>query len=355
MRIEALALSGWRNLDSQRWEPGPGFNALVGANGAGKSNLVEAVHLLGHGRSFRTSDLEGLVRRGHDGFVLQANVREASGSSRHVGMGRGTEGWELRVDDRSVPTLVEFVRQLPVVTMDPESHRLVTGPAEERRRFLDWLLFHVEPTFLGIWRRYLRALRQRNAALRSGGVLAEAWEHELAVQGSRIDEARRRQLEAVQPRMLRILGELLPGLAASGVRFRAGWPAGLTLAQALADGRISDRQRGFTQRGPHRSDWRLVLGEDVVAPSRGQAKLAALACQLAQAECFREAVGHWPLLCCDDLAAELDPARQGLLLGWLAATGSQVLVTGTARDPRWEAHAGARLFHVEQGRIHPLL
>lgn len=360
MRVSELRVDGLRNLRAVQCRPGPGFNLVLGGNGAGKTSVVEALHVLSHGRSFRTGQIDTLVGRDVDAFELYVDLDRAPGRS-GLGMRRDAAGWTLRQDGQTVPTLVEFVRAVAVVTTEPESHLVVTGPAEGRRRFLDWLLFHVEPDFLGSWRRYLRALRQRNAALRAGGsdAAVAAWEGELAGHGEQIDRHRRTSLAQLVPDIQAMLTRLLPDLGECQARFRQGWPKDMALAEALAEGRGSDRERGFSQRGPHRSDWRLEFASGIGQGqlSRGQAKLAAIACLLGQASDYRRRQGQWPILVCDDLGAELDAERQGRLLDWLAATGGQVFITATAPGPGWAERlpADARRFHVEQGRLRPLL
>lgn len=363
VRVLDLRVDGLRNLDRISLAPGPQVNLVLGANGAGKTSLVEGLHLLSHGRSFRTGQIDALIGRTRTGFELFAEVLKGPGEHRlALGMARDPGGWRLRDRGMPVATLVDFVRLLPVVTAEPESHLVVTGAAEGRRRYLDWLLFHVEPDFLLLWRRYLRALRQRNAALRSGNAgdadLAP-WESELAASGVAMDSARQASLAALGPAVGDLMQRFLPDQDLAGLRYRQGWPAGLSLAEALADGRDSDRERGFTQRGPHRSDWRLVLadGASQTHLSRGQAKLAALACLLGQAVLFHDRQGAWPILVVDDLGSELDQDKQALLLDWLVGTGAQVFITGTAAGPDWPRHLPGdhRRFHVEQGRVTPLL
>jgi len=362
MRISQIRVDGLRNLREVAFQPGRGFNLLVGDNGAGKTSLLGALHLLAHGRSFLAGTTDGLIRRGEDRFTLFVEVVDGKGRDFSLAMQRGAEGWILRNNGQPVSTLVEFVRHLAVITQEPESHQLLTGPGEGRRRFLDWLLFHVEPDFLGYWRRYLRALRQRNAALRTPGqpmAAIEAWERELAVSGEQVDACRRAVLLEIETHLAPTGPWLSSAWAEIRTRYRSGWPSGMDLATALAEGRTSDRERGFTQRGPHRSDWRLEFPESGHHHrlSRGQTKLLATACLLAQAALYNTRKQDTPIFVCDDLGAELDNTHQLRLLDALAVTGAQVFVTGTQIPAAW-AHrftTETGRFHVEQGRIGPLL
>lgn len=359
MRVEELRIEGLRNLTGVAVAPVAGVNLLTGRNGAGKTSVLEALHLLAHGRSFRTAQLDGLVAHGASGFSVFARLAPGA-VPRSLGLAREPDGWRMAHDGATVPTLLEFVRALAVVSMDPECHALISGPSESRRRFLDWLLFHVEPEFLPVWRRYLRALRQRNACLRSGAPerAVAAWEPELASSGEAINQYRRDLVEPLAAVARRMLGELRGELPSFDIRFRAGWTQGEALAEALAAGRVSDRERGFTQRGPHRADWRLVFSTELDQRqlSRGQAKLIAVACLAAQAELYRSRSGRWPILAFDDLASELDVERQQTVLSWAARAGAQVFVTGTTAPAGWtELETPTAMFHVEQGRVAALV
>lgn len=363
-RIGLIRVESFRNLQSVELHLADGFNFFSGGNGAGKTSVLEAVHVLGHGRSFRTAQAGDLVRVGRDRFSIFAECRlgpAAAGHDTRLGLGWSRDGWTLRRNNEAVPILSDFVRNLPVVTLDPGSHELISGPSELRRRFLDWLLFHVEPDFLSVWRRYARALRQRNAALRSPSGVSDrelsVWEKELVEAGTRVHDHRERLVSELRTEFLPLLASIAPGLPVEGIRLRSGWSSDTGLADALREGRSSDRERGFTQRGPHRGDWRLQLGNglDHDQLSRGQGKLAALTSLLAQAALLRKHRGDWPVLSCDDLAAELDDEHQARLLEWLSRTGAQVLITGTSTLTLPTTAPPARMFHVEQGRIAQLL
>ena len=360
MRVTNLRVDGVRNLTAVDLRPAPGLNLLLGRNGAGKTSVIEALHVLAHGRSFRTGQIDTLVKHGTEGFTTFVQCRNIRGREQTLGMSRHSRGWMLKLDHAPVSTLVDFVRNCAVVTIEPESHLLMTGGAEGRRRYLDWLLFHVEPDFLAYWRRYLRALRQRNAALKvsvADESLVHVWEAELAVSGERIDLFRRQLLDDIHVTLKPLMQQLLNGCTLTGVHYRQGWPVGSRLADALADGRKSDRERGFTQRGPHRSDLRLEFAGDLnqAQLSRGQAKLAAVTCLLAQAVHYHQRSGDWPIFACDDLASELDAEHQSVLLEWLVGTGGQVFISGTEQPALWAKHVTGQTarFHVEQGYVTP--
>src|SRR5690606_3228313 len=339
---------------------GPGLNLFVGDNGAGKTSLLEAVHLLAYGRSFRGRVRDGLVATGAQALEIYAEWQEeVSQRPRKAGLRHGGQAWEGRLDGQSVASLGDLCAALAAVSFEPGSHALVGGGGEPRRRYVDWGLFHVEPAFLPLWRRYARALKQRNSLLkqRAGSSQLDAWDHELAEAGEPMTRLREAYLEQLQGVLGGISIELVPALGAATVEFQPGWRRDeLSLADALLLARDRDLQAGFTSIGPHRADWRirhaaLPQGE---ALSRGQAKLTALTCVLAQAEHYAGLRGEWPIGLLDDLASELDRGHQRRVLARLAAGRAQVFVTGTEL-PAEDALAGQRhlVFHVEHGAVTP--
>lgn len=354
-----MRIQGLRCLSDVAVELAEGIHVFVGANGAGKTSVLEAAYLLSHGRSFRSGAREALVQRGRNDLAVFAEIRDVGERRQRLGLGRQGPRWEARLDGADVP-LGQLVQACAVVCFEPGSHALIAGAAEERRRFVDWGVFHVEHGFLEQWRRYQRALRQRNALLRSGVTGADElyapWERELDTAGAIIDEQRRRYLDAWLPLLADRLAELLPELGVVTLRYRRGWPEATRLADVLADQRGRDLARGHSMIGPHRADWSLAFEQAPLREhlSRGQEKLTALGCLLAQATLHAGRRGEWPVVCLDDLASELDLAHQEALVAQLVAADAQVLVTGTECPVPLRARPH-RLFHVEQGQISALL
>lgn len=354
MRLTRLELRDLRNLEDVSIQPGPGLNFLLGPNGAGKSSVLEGLHLLAYGRSFRGRVRDGLVRTGREAVEVFAEwCAGEDGRVRKAGLRHSGGSWQARVDGAAVSHLGELCAAFMVVTFEPGSHALVSGGGEPRRRFVDWGLFHVEHGFLPIWRRYARALKQRNALLKTGAGIAQvsAWDQELAVAGEELSRRRALYLDRLQERLESVVAALAPSLGHATLEFDPGWRrASLSLADALAVARDRDRALGHTSVGPHRADWKLRLsGKDQgEALSRGQAKLAALSCLFAQAaDCATES-GEWPLVALDDLASELDAPHRERVLALLANTPAQVFITGTEA---LQTPAPLTLFHVEHGRV----
>jgi DNA replication and repair protein RecF len=359
VRITRLDIGGLRRFERVSLAPGATLNLLTGRNGAGKTSVLEAMHLMAYGRSFRGRVRDGLVRQGAPAVELFVEWEEAGGRVRKAGLRHSGQVWEGRLDGASVSHLGELCAALAVVTFEPGSHELITGAAETRRRLLDWGLFHVEPDFLRLWRRYSRALKQRNALLKAGALPAEldGWELELADSGDSITRSREAYLQRWLPRFVAEAAVVAPAIGADRLELQPGWRRDeLPLADALLLARPRDLMAGFTSVGPHRADIRIAYtglpGREAL--SRGQAKLAALALLLSQARLHAELAGEWPVIALDDLASELDRDHQARVVEDLAATGAQVFITGTDVPPALEARrAHLAHFHVEGGQLLP--
>lgn len=361
MQVTRLTASGLRRFESVAVEPSSGLNLITGDNGAGKTSLLEALHLMAYGRSFRGRVRDGLVRTGSEAVEVFVEWREGPDArQRKAGLRHTGQSWVGRLDGQGVTQLGELCAALAVVSFEPGSHALVTGGGEPRRRFVDWGLFHVEPDFLPLWRRYARALKQRNALLKSGagGQQLDAWDHELAEAGEPLTRHRRQYLEQLQLRLSAVAADLVPALGASTLEFQPGWRSvELSLADALLLARDRDRNLGYTSVGPHRADWRIDYAghPNREALSRGQAKLSALSALLAQAEDYAQRRGEWPIVALDDLSSELDRKHQQRVLQRLLGSGAQIFITGTEAPGALEIlKVAPKVFHVEQGQIRNL-
>src|SRR6186713_557627 len=198
MSLAELRIENLRCIQSATLEFSPELNLISGENGAGKTSILEAIFLLGRGRSFRTRSSERLIR--HHQPKLTVFGRTDDSPPKQAGIEIAADGGtRARINGESAASLLELSGVLPVQAIDPEIHKLVDQGPERRRRWLDWFVFHVEPTFALSWARYNRALKQRNAALRTGAREVSAWDGDLVQTGAAIPEARQRTLERLIP------------------------------------------------------------------------------------------------------------------------------------------------------------
>lgn len=355
MSLVRLKVKGLRNLSTLDLAPGPGLNVVLGENASGKSSLLEAIHLLSSGKSFRTHQLAHVVQRERHDMLLSAEVFSKVSGVSTLGMEYDARRGRLRIKaaGRPVHKLSELAPYLPVVTIHQESHRVFTHGPEFRRSFLDWGVFHVEPLFVPAWQRYRRALRQRNTLLQRSLPKPEVWDRELVESGLLINAYRRQYLQRFAP----IFMELLPVLRIDGaieLEFRPGWGADRELAEQLEKGLEGDKRLGYTRMGPHRADIDFTSQGILVREclSRGQLKVLVHALYLAQACALAEITGRRALIMMDDLAAELDGQHIDQLVGKVKALGFQSIITTS--DPGFLQHIQDiphKMFHVEHGEF----
>jgi DNA replication and repair protein RecF len=334
-----------------------GVNLLLGDNGAGKTSILEAIHILGYGRSFRGRIREGLIKNKADKLQITVRWLDQSESAQQAGFQHSGHQWQARINGETISGLGQFCEYFPVLTFEPGSHELITGSAEIRRRFIDWALFHVEPDFYPLWRRFNRALKQRNALLKTqaSNQALDAWDCEFAEAGEQLTLFRKAYLNQLNSPLHTLIKTFLPECGELRLVYHPGWKdQQVSLQDALRLNRNRDVQAGFCNIGPHRADWQPILDDTLNREhfSRGQAKLLALACLLAQAQHFVAIKGFWPILCFDDLASELDQQHFSTVLRFLANIETQIWITGTENLAQYATYFHVlKLFHVKQGVI----
>lgn len=352
MHLAQLRANNFRSFTQLSLQPHRRLNFIYGPNAAGKTTVLEAVYCLGRGRSFRGNSPNEISGPSDKGWGLLARAQRASGPARRIGVEAGASGTQLSLEDRPA-TVSELVRALPVQILEPGMHRLLQDGPGYRRSFVDWGVFHVEQGFHAAWRRYQRALRQRNQALRarSSARLVAAWDADLAAAGEEIQALRAAHIAALLPGFQVRARQMLD--VPCSLELRPGW-AGDSLARVLQQKLQRDQRMGLTVEGPHRAE--LLLCVDGLKArnrvSRGQQKLLIAALLLAQCELVGTRAGDHPILLVDDFPAELAPGFQAALLRQLTEYPGQVFIT--AFEPEGLlAHAGdAAVFHVERGRLH---
>jgi len=349
--LERIRVDRLRILSDVDCALDPRRNYFFGPNGAGKTSLLEAFFVVGRGRSFRTRQTRRLIQHGQDAFSVYVEQRDGD-RLRRIGVRFDADGMEYRIDRQPAASVTDVARCFAVDVIDPGVHRLIEGGPSERRRFLDWGVFHVEHDYLAAWKRYRRVLGQRNAALKAGAARAvlEPWNHALVQAGTEVTRARSAYVERFAPIAEAVASRLLGRRLE--VRYRTGWRAGIQLAEALAESTERDRAIGHTTPGPHRADLALRLdGTDVAdEASRGQQKLCAAALVVAQVRDAGANGRRDSVLLVDDPAAELDRGALGRLLAELDDVPAQLILTGLAED-LVPVDRRFPVFHVEHGRV----
>lgn len=339
--------------------PDPNLNLIIGANASGKTSLLEAIHLLGTGRSYRTSDLEQIQKQNAIGLSVQGGLTiglGAQAASTEVSFSRSSEGRRITINGLAQAQASTIAQLLPLQVISPDSHYEFRGSSRHRRGVLDWTLFHVEPEFHEISSRYQRVLQQRNAGLKASthSRLRHVWDESLAVLGEEVHAMRMHVLACLKTDFMTCCRDLFGTDQEVDLILESGWQQNKNLSQCLADDAGRDAARGFTHSGPHRADLSINL-QYLAKPmdaSHGQYKLLVMALRLAQIRFLAESKNKRCCLLIDDLAAELDTQHRARLVKLLSSLPIQLFVTATDQASihihDWPNH---KAFHVEQGLI----
>ncbi|HYE36694.1 DNA replication/repair protein RecF [Methylocaldum sp.] len=351
VKIEAFDV---RNIESATIEPSPRLNFVVGPNASGKTSLLEAVYLLGRARSFRTAQVNQAIRFGQSGLMVTGKIRNDAGLVVPSGVHITRNKREIHLAGRTIHSSAELIRAFPVLVIQPASGALLEGAPKHRRQFLDWGVFHIEESYLDCWRRYVKALSQRNTLVREKRLREiELWNREVARYGTIMDGARERYAERLKPFFLQSAARFFAGFKFD-LHVQSGWNKSKTLEAVLQEDVAADIRLGHTQSGPHKADFSITLdGRPARAYlSRGQMKLLVYALLLAQSLLMEESAGVSACVLIDDVASELDEDNKNRLLGFLRERRTQFFITATAEQIIKEAvDDDAAVFHVEHGQV----
>lgn len=367
MRLLKLNVNGLRNLNNVQLSLQPKFNFFYGANGSGKTSLLEAIYLLGRGRSFRTNHLPSIINHCENSCTVSGLLEKDSGSQVRMGVSREVNGdFNFRINGAAVQTASSLAAELPLLLCNAETFSLLTGGPAQRRAYLDWMVFHVEQGVQVLWKRYQRALKQRNNLLRRDKIepdLFAPWDNELGMLAIEISRQRKyvaEQLFALIPEVLKIFSEA-PNVVFT---YYQGWDIEQDLQSVLRANLFSDAKVRATKFGPHRADVKITVEDGALAKevlSRGQQKILVSAMQIARGQLLAEVNAKKSVYLFDDLPAELDVEHRKLVIEQLDAMDAQVLITGVNCSELLDYHPSAKkkdefgVFHVEHGQVVPVL
>lgn len=361
MSISRLAVQQFRNITLADLSFSPEINLIYGENGSGKTSILEAISLLGMGRSFRSHKYKTLINRDCDSLTIFSKLEEKGGVVLPLGVSRFRNGTaEYRAAGESVPSAAELAKHLPVQVIEAHTFSLLEGSPNHRRQFMDWLVFHVEPEFYPAWKAAQKCLKQRNSLLKRGsieGFELAPWDLELIQQSEVIRACRQRCFDQLKLVFEELCSSVFPDQDAV-ITFYPGWERNSNYAQVLEASRSRDIASGYTHNGVHRADLRIKFGKALAIDvlSRGQQKLLVCALKVAQGILFNRLTGRRCVYLVDDLPSELDSANRGHLASWLKKIDCQVFVTGVDRDvmlDSWSEYKDLDLcvFHVKHGKI----
>lgn len=359
MKIIRAELSQFRSYESCEIEPCEGVNVLLGDNGQGKTNVLEALYLCCTGRSHRTRQDRELIRWGADCAGVRVEALRRDGDHQVELLLPALGRRRIKVFGQEISRSGELLGHVTGVLFSPEDLRTVKDGPAERRRFVDMALSQIRPAYYYALQRYARALKQRNETLKAVAVqpalaaTLDAWDEQIAAAGA---ELMRHRTEYIQ-RLDRVAAETHRDIAEGRERLEIRYVPSVAMGndaqailEALFAARENDLRRMTTSVGPHRDDVQLLVeGRDVRAyGSQGQQRTAALAMRLSELDVMREQLDEWPMLMLDDVMSELDPGRRRQLIGRLK--GIQTFITCTDVDDLAGAEVG-KMWRVKDGKL----
>lgn len=354
MELQTLTLSSLRNISTAALTLHPRCNVIVGANGSGKTSLLEAIHLLSTGRSFRSVNIQPVIQYDETTLWVHGRLRDSAGHTHSLGIERALKGgMTAKLNQQEVKRLAELAAIMPLQLMNPDSYQLLNAGPALRRKFIDWGLFHVEPSFLGLWQRYHRVLRQRNAALKQQQS-TDIWDDSFVELGEALAEQRKQYVKQLRTRVEEDIETLL-GLEGVTLHYQRGWKAEDSLADVLITYASRDQRFGCSHYGPHRADFQLLYQGHPLDKvfSRGQQKVVVYALLIARGALLSAAIDKRCIYLIDDVVSELDATFLNRILKAIVATQSQAFITAIQPETIEPllAQIPHHMFHVEQGLI----
>lgn len=337
-------------------ECSPDFNILCGDNAAGKTSFLEALYYLSSGKSFRTSHLDSLIQHNHNQFSIFARLINES-ETIPVGVSKDIlNGRKIRLNEKNVSSIVTVTNLLPMLFIGTNSHRIFIEGPKVRRQFLDWGLFHTDPTFYTTWKAFHKILTQRNAALKARASQSElqSWNHAFVDASLQIDDLRKKYIAGFSPYFQEIVSYFF---AQEDIKlsYYSGWTDENDLKTHLNQSFFKETQAGHSLYGPHRADCEITINGHAAQHvlSQGQQKLLSYALRLAQGLHLKNKTHKSPIFLIDDLPSELDANKRQLLFNALSNLSAQVFITGIEENQLSDfiSSEATRLFHVEHGCI----
>lgn len=361
MYLKKLQVRNVRAIQQADLQLSPHVNLVSGINGSGKTSLLEAISLLGVGRSFRSSQIKNIINGKADNLTVYGKLSSPGGDT--LGISRDRTGkFKVRINNTDQNKLSSLARYLPVLVITPDSYKLLTSGPQFRRQFLDLSVFHVEHSFSATWQRYNRILKQRNAQLKQANNYSELaiWDNEFCQLADTLNQARNKEFLQLKRHLEAIQGIFLPQYRVQ-YGYGAGWDSSSTrsFSKQLQNSFKTDKRYGYSTIGAHKADIKLTIDNQPVQDllSRGEQKMLVNAMHLAQVSRLTEDIKKNCLLLVDDLPSELDFGKQELLIKeLLKLSKTQLFITAISKiklnnENHTVTRSPTKVFHVEQGEV----
>jgi DNA replication and repair protein RecF len=354
MRLKKLEIRGVRNIKSLDLDCSPFHNLIHGKNGSGKTSILEAIHLLALGRSFRSHLKSRLINDDSDALSVFSQIQASDGMLIPAGIQKFISGETLlRLNGENTDSISHFAKAFPVQLLNPDSYELLNMGSKPKRQFIDWGAFHVEHSFYSVWTKADRVLKQRNSALKQQARNEEitVWDLELVNLAAELHSMRQKYLEELLPCINAFIEKLAP-FPEVNIEYIPGWDTSSPLEEQLKQNIERDRFLGYTRLGPQRASLSIESSgkpvQDVL--SRGQQKTLLFILKFAQAELLSKQKQKNCIFLIDDLSSELDAERRKQIISLIQSFKGQFFITGVDLTglEALQKLGETKTFHVEQ-------
>lgn len=366
MILERLSIINYKNIQEATLELSPNINCFIGHNGAGKTNVLDAVYFLSFCHSAQTTQDSLVIRHEQDFFMLEGEYYGGEQNSKfviHCGMKRGTKK-TFRRDKKAYQRLSEHIGLIPIVLISPADTQLIEGSSEERRRLMDVVISQLDHSYIDSLNRYNKALQQRNAMLKiedhePDPELLSLWEEQMAREGEVIYQKRADFVSQLIPLFQQFYETISDGHEQVSLKYTSHCQRG-PLLEVIQRDRFKDRAVGYSLHGIHRDDLEIMLDGHPMRRegSQGQQKTFVIALKLAQFEFLKRTNAQTtPLLLLDDIFDKLDAQRVEQIIRLVASDRfGQIFITDTNRDHIDQILSKSsfdyKLYEVNDGEIH---
>jgi len=354
--IKQIKINGFRCYESVDLVFNKQVNIFYGNNGSGKTSVLEAIYWLSTGKSFRSKKNKVLINHQHSEFILFSSFSNATDSSVQtlgVGFNKNNSKKTIRLNQKNISKQSQIAHTLPVVSIDPDSYLLIDKTPNFRRSFLDWLVFHVKPSYLNIWTQTNRCHRQLNALYKSKQLnQIPEWQQQYVHFATQLNSFRVEVFIKLKLRVETKVKQFIPELEGFELHYHQGWNKDVDLNQLLIKDQDKNLLYGSLFSGVHKMDIKCKVNnlsaQDIL--SRGQKKIISIVFYLSFIELLTETTGLDPIICLDDLDAELDENKTNLLCEFIKTRNNQVFISTVDINKVTALFDDVAVFHVKQNK-----
>ena len=352
MYISRLSIENLRLIEKLEIEPTPRLNIIYGKNGEGKTSILEAIYLLVRNRSFRKTKTINLIRHQQLALNIQAMLNNDSGQQQTISLTKSNKGSNLILNYKRQNRLLDVAFSIPIGIIRPNIHKLIEDNPIQRRKLMDWGVFHVEQQYAITIKDYNHIVNQRNQSLKDNKKLFEIWDNQLIYISNQITKRRQENIEQLEKYINQYQKELFPKYSIS-IEYQKGWQKEMSYSESLKYNLKKDIQLGYTSCGPHRADMILKANGKPIKEifSSGEIKLLGALLVISNLINIKGLTLERPILLCDDLDSEIDNINLQKIIDIIDNQSFQTFMTTIHEKSSTNKKYGLSMFHVEHGLI----